>query len=110
MNKYSILWTKTAEQDMSRIIDYIGRDSLDRALEIFHAIQTSATALNSLPERGRIVPELKVHGISTYRELVISPWRLIYRIEGKRVFILTIIDGRRNLEDILLERLLYSDK
>ncbi len=107
MNKYSILWTKTAEQDVSYIIDHIGRDSLDRALEIFHAVQTSASSLNSLPERGRIVPELKVHGISTYRELVISPWRLIYRIEGKGVFILTVIDGRRNLEDILLEKLLY---
>jgi hypothetical protein len=35
---------------------------------------------------------------------------MIYRTEGKNVIILTVIDGRRNLEDILLERLLYSDK
>ena len=110
MNKYSVLWTKTAEQDLGNILDYIAQDSPDRALEILHMIRTSASALTSMPERGRIVPELKVHGISTYRELVISPWRMIYRTEGKSVIILTVIDGRRNLEDILLERLLYSDK
>ena len=110
MNKYSVLWTKTAEQDLGNILDYIAQDSPDRALEILHMIRTSASALTSMPERGRIVPELKVHGISTYRELVISPWRMIYRTEGKSVIILTVIDGRRNLEDILLDRLLYSDK
>ena len=108
MNKYSVLWTKTAEQDLGNIIDYIAQDSLDRALEVLHTIRTTASALASMPERGRIVPELKVHGISTYRELVISPWRMIYRTEGKTVIILTVIDGRRNLEDILLDRLLYS--
>jgi len=110
MNKYSVLWTKTAEQDLGNIIDYIAQDSLDRSLEILHTIQKSASALTSMPERGRIVPELKVHGISTYRELVISPWRMIYRTERRNVIILTVIDGRRNLEDILLDRLLYSDK
>jgi toxin ParE1/3/4 len=108
MNKYSVLWTKTAGQDLGSIIDYIAQDSPDRALEILHAIRTAASALTSMPERGRIVPELKVHGISTYRDLIISPWRLIYRTEGKNVIILTVIDGRRNLEDILLDRLTWS--
>jgi len=108
MSKYSIFWTKSAEKDLGHVIDYIAQDSLDRALEIFHTIRSSVSALMSLPERGRIVPELKVHGISIYRELVISPWRMIYRIEGKKVIIMTVIDSRRNLEDILLERLIYA--
>jgi addiction module RelE/StbE family toxin len=110
MNKHGVLWTKTAEQDLGSIIDYIARDGLDRALEILHAIRVTASGLATMPDRGRIVPELQVHGISTYRELVISPWRLIYRTEGKNVIILTVIDGRRNLEDILLDRLLYQGK
>jgi plasmid stabilization system protein ParE len=110
MNKYGVLWTKAAEQDLVNIIDYIARDGLERAIEILHAIRVSASGLAAMPARGRIVPELKVHGISTYRELVITPWRLIYRTEGKNVIILTVIDGRRNLEDILLDRLLYQVK
>jgi len=109
MNKYGVLWTKTAEQDLGNIIDYIVRDGLDRALEILLAIRSTASGLATMPDRGRIVPELKVHGISTYRELVISPWRLIYRTEGKNVIILSVIDGRRNLEDILLDRLTSSN-
>ena len=108
MNKYGVLWTKTAEQDLGAIIDYIARDSHERALDILDTIRTTASSLASLPDRGRIVPELKVHGISTYRELVISPWRLIFRTEEKSVIILTVIDGRRNLEDILLDRLTSS--
>lgn len=105
MSKYGVLWTKTAEQDLGNIIDYIARDGLDRALDILHSIRATASGLSTMPDRGRIVPELEVHGISTYRELVISPWRLIYRTEGKSVIILSVIDGRRNLEDILLDRL-----
>ena len=106
MNKLTILWTKTAEQDLRNIIDYIARESPDRALAILHEIRTAASGLASLPDRGRIVPELKDHGISMYRELVISPWRLIYRTEGKNVFILSVLDARRDLEDILFERLI----
>lgn len=106
MNKYSVLWTKTAEQDLWNIIDYIAQESEDRALAILHEIRTAASALESMPDRGRIVPELKDHGISMYRELVISPWRLICRTEGRNVFILSVLDARRDLEDILFERLI----
>lgn len=104
MNKYTILWTKTAERDLGNIIEYIAHDSLDRALDILNAIRSTASGLTTMPDRGRIVPELKVHGITTYRELVVSPWRMIYRTEGKSVIVLSVIDARRNLEDILLER------
>jgi len=37
---------------------------------------------------------------------VIRPWRVIYRIEAERVYVVAVIDGRRNVEDILLARLL----
>ena len=63
-----------------------------------------ARALN-MPERGRIVPELREQGITVYRELVEPPWRILYRIESDRVWVLAVIDGRRNVEDILLKRL-----
>jgi len=40
-----------------------------------------------------------------YRELIIAPYRLIYRIRGHLVLVLGVFDSRRNLGDILLERL-----
>jgi toxin ParE1/3/4 len=110
MSKFNVLWTRTAEQDLEGIIEYIARDSVDNALKALHAIRSKASKLATLPDRGRVVPEMKVCGISTYRELVIPPWRIIYRTESKTVIVLAVIDARRNLEDILLDRLLYPAK
>ena len=52
------------------------------------------------------MPELARHGLSTYREVVVAPWRLVYRVADSQVLILVVVDGRRNVEDVLLERLL----
>ena len=50
MNKYGVLWTKTAEQDLEAIINYVARDGMDRAIEILHAIRLKASALATMPE------------------------------------------------------------
>jgi toxin ParE1/3/4 len=60
--------------------------------------------MGHLPERGRIVPELREQGIILYREIILAPWRVIYRIVGQTVYVLAVLDARRNLEDILLDR------
>ena len=65
--------------------------------------------LFTFPERGRIVPELRDQGILQYRELIIPPWRILYRISEKRVYVLSVFDSRRNIEDILLKRLTNSN-
>jgi len=54
--------------------------------------------------QGRIVPELQYYSILTYRELINPPWRIMYKIEGNKVWVLAVFDGRRNLEDLLLDR------
>jgi len=45
-------------------------------------------------------------GVGHYRELIIPPWRVIYRFSGDTVYVLSVLDSRRNLEDVLLERLI----
>ncbi|MGI8905372.1 MAG: type II toxin-antitoxin system RelE/ParE family toxin [Candidatus Sumerlaeaceae bacterium] len=47
-------------------------------------------------------------GVLSYRELVVSPWRVIYRITEQHVLVVAIIDGRRNVPDLLYERLLME--
>ena len=64
-----------------------------------------AGALRELPERGRVVPELRSVDVFVYRELIAKPWRIIYRFERGRVFVLVVLDSRRDLTSILLERL-----
>lgn len=103
--RYEVIWSHVAENDLRNIIEYIAEDSLVNASNIFEKIRQKASNFHILPERGRIVQELRDHGILQYRELIISPWRIIYRISGESVYVLSILDSRQNIEDILLERL-----
>jgi plasmid stabilization system protein ParE len=107
--KYQVFWSYVAENDLKNIIDYIADDSPPNALKILKRIKQKASNLNTFPERGRIAPELRDQGILQYRELVISPWRILYRISEMNVFVLSVLDSRRNIEDILLKRLTNSD-
>ena len=103
---YKVHWADVAEKDLIGIIEYIAEDSLTNAISVFEKIKKKASSLNQFPQRGRIVPELKDQGIILYRELIVTPWRIIYRISGKKVYVLTVVDSRQNVEDILLKRLM----
>lgn len=102
--KYNVFWTQTARQDLKKIIEYIAADSEINARRIYLAIKQKAEDLGEMPLQGRIVPELRYYSILTYRELINAPWRIIYKAEKNKVWVLAVIDGRRNVEDILLER------
>jgi len=105
--KYDILWAGVAENDLKEIIEYFATDSPANALKTLKKIKQKASSLYTLPERGRILPELKDQGISLYRELIVPPWRIIYRISEMKIYVLSVLDGRLNVEDILLKRLIY---
>ena len=104
--KYQVIWATVAENDLREIIGFIAVESPGNALTLLKKIKERASNLYTLPERGRVVPELQDQGISQYRELIISPWRLIYRVAEHEVSVLSVIDSRRNVEDILLKRLI----
>ena len=105
---YKVIWTNVAESDLKDIIEYISIDSPQNALRILKNIKQKTSELYTLPERNRIVPELQDQGILQYREMIIPPWRLIYRIAERKVYVLSLIDSRRNVEDILLKRLIAT--
>jgi len=106
--KYEVIWSNVAENDLKNIIEYIADDSPSNAFKIFKNIKQKASSLYRLPKRGRIVPELRDQGILQYRELIIPPWRILYRISENNVYVLSVLDSRRNIEDILLKRLTNS--
>jgi plasmid stabilization system protein ParE len=103
---YDVVWSATSEKDLRGILEYIAADSPSNAFEIFNEIKQKTSRLYAFPERGRIVPELKDQGIVLYRELIVPPWRIIYRISKKTVYVLSVLDSRQNVEDILLRRLI----
>ncbi|MDD5322553.1 MAG: type II toxin-antitoxin system RelE/ParE family toxin [Methylococcales bacterium] len=103
---YQVYWSKTAENDLISIIRFIRDTSPQAAAKAFANIKDKTSDPVLFPERGRIVPELLAQGIGHYRELIIPPWRVIYRFSGDAVYVLSALDSRRNVEDILLERLI----
>ena len=104
---YEVLWASVAGNDLRDIIEFMAADNPTNALKILHKIKEKVSSLYSLPERGRLVPELQDQGILIYRELIVPPWRIIYRIAEMQIYILAVLDARRNIEDILLKRLIY---
>ena len=104
MSRYTVEWAFTARDDLEAIVFYLAEDSAINALSVVARIEARAEALVTLPMRGRIVPELRWQGVMTFQELIEKPWRLIYRIEAHRVVVVSVLDGRRNLEDLLLDR------
>jgi plasmid stabilization system protein ParE len=106
--KYEIIWAGIAENDLKEIIEYIAIDSPANALKKLKKVKQKASSLYTLPERGRIVPELQDQGVLLYRELIVAPWRIIYRISEMKVYVLSVLDARQNVEDILLKRLIYQ--
>ncbi len=103
---YPVEWAEVARQDLDEIADYIASENPAAALRVVDRIEKRAATLDSLPHRGRVPPELLRFQVQMYRELQIPPWRLIYRVYDDRVVVLGVFDGRRNLEDVILGRLL----
>ena len=80
--------------------------SLNIAKDIFFEIKNECKNLYYFPQRKRIVPELQQIGILKYREIIHKRWRIIYKIDNIKVYVLLVVDCSRNLEDILFQRLM----
>ena len=106
MKKFEVLWTKSAEYDLELIIQYLKLDSVSIAKEIFIDIKKECEKLYYFSQRKRVVPELQQIGIFKYREIIYKRWRVIFKIENEKVYILLVVDSSRNLEDILFQRLI----
>jgi addiction module RelE/StbE family toxin len=101
-----VRWAKSARRDLELIVVYLADQASQAALATLGRIEKSAKSLSTLAERGRIVPELARLHVQEYRELVVPPYRLVYRIRDTRVLVLAFLDARRSLEDALLDRLI----
>jgi addiction module RelE/StbE family toxin len=106
IGQYVVNITANAKKDLREIISYIARDNPRTALKILEKVEARIDTLDHFPHRGGYVPELFKRNIKDYRQLLESPWRIIYRIDENVVDVLLIIDSRRNVQDVLMERLI----
>ncbi|MCK4763526.1 MAG: type II toxin-antitoxin system RelE/ParE family toxin [Candidatus Aminicenantes bacterium] len=104
--EYKIEFAEWAESDLDDIVTYIAENGeVSRAVKIYYKLKQKISSLNIMAERGRVVPELKRIGVKEYREIIYSPYRIIYMIKETTVHIIAIFDGRREIADIIFQRI-----
>jgi len=107
--RYQVVWTPAAQGDLKSVATYLFQESPQAAAKMVHTVRLKAALLFRFPQRGRFIPELAhVPGLN-FRELVLNPWRLFYRVKENRVEVLAFMDGRRDLAEVLFERLSRVD-
>ena len=106
---YTIKWVSPALKDLDEIIEYISKKNLIYSEKVMDKIYEQVGKLDLNPERCGIVPELEKYGYLIYRQLIVDYWKIIFKIEGNIVYIMIVIDGRRNLEDIILKKILFRE-
>ena len=94
-----------AQDDFNEIIEYYSSYSQDYVETTISEFEEKVMSLQQRPKSGRIIPELERQGITQYRELMQGYYRIVYKISKDKVVILTVIDGRRNFEEIIIEKL-----
>ena len=104
---FEVRFTRAAEADLERLYDHLteqGSPAIADAL--LDAVLKKVEALERFPHRGSVPKELAGLGIRTFRQLVHSPYRIIYRVIGQEVFVMLGADGRRDMQALLEWRLL----
>jgi plasmid stabilization system protein ParE len=109
LKKYFVKWTAPAREDINEVVDYISLTNPTYAIKILDKIEDHVRQLDMSPGRYRIVPELEKYGYLLYREIIVNYWRIIYKIENDFVYIMLVIDCRRNLEDLILKKLVIRE-
>ena len=104
---FAVLLTNDAARDLNELYDYIAvHDSPRKADYVLEQIEKTFSTLSEFPGRGVYPKELLKLGIREYREIFFKPYRIIYRVMDKNVYVLLIVDGRRDMQSLLQRRLL----
>jgi len=109
MMPFSVLLTDDAVRDLDELYNDIDRyDVPGKADHVLDRIEKAFTRLSESPERGAYPKELLAIGIREYRQIFFKPYRIICRIMDKNVYVLLIVDGRRDMQMLLQRRLLEA--
>ena len=95
-----LIWTEPALRDLEAVADYIALDNPGAARRWIKKVFESVERLEQFPNSGKRLPELPR---TPYRELVVAPCRIFYRVEGESVFLLHVLRAERLLRGFMLD-------
>jgi toxin ParE1/3/4 len=90
-----VAWTALAEDQAADAFAYIAAERPSAALKWFGRVVESVSSLSMMPDLGRMVPEADRE---TIREVLVQPYRVVYRRDDDEVLILTVQHERRDLD------------
>lgn len=100
-----VVRSEAAAEDLLSIADdLLTTLDVDAALATDERLDTAIESVDELSSRGRIVPELRTRGITLYREIIVLPYRILYRVAPREVLIVAVVDHRRDLDSLLHDR------
>ncbi|MBM4172057.1 MAG: type II toxin-antitoxin system RelE/ParE family toxin [Ignavibacteria bacterium] len=105
--KFKVNILSSAEEDLFEIYQYVYfNDSEEKAEKLHTKLYDICISLQEFPNRGHVPSELILLGIDDFMELNYKPYRIIYQIIEKVVFVHCVLDGRRDMQKLLQERLI----
>ena len=104
---FEVRITKGAESDLEALHNYTAANrSAAEADALLDRILDKIITLEKFPLRGPVCPELDRLGIAEFRQIYHEPYRLIYRLNDKVVYVMIVADSRRDMKALLERRLL----
>lgn len=94
-----LIWTDPALDDLDAVAEYIALDNPTAARLLVERVFRRVRQLARFPKSGKRPPELLR---TPYREVVVPPCRIFYRIDGQTVFVLHVMRAERLLTRFLL--------
>ena len=95
-----IIWTEPALIQLDDTAEYIALDKPGAAGKLVRAVFKKVDRLERFPASGRVPPEFSS---SVYREVVVPPCRIFYRLHENEVVILFVMHQEKQLRAYLLE-------
>ena len=95
-----IVWTEPALKDLDELAEYIALDKFNAAQLLVRNVFERVELLGHSPNSGRKVPELSP---SKYKEVIVGPCRVFYRLTENSVYILHVMRIERELRKYLLQ-------
>jgi len=96
-----LIWTEPALLDLDEIAEYIALDDPLAAARYIQKVFDRVERLETHPNSGKRPAELPR---TSYREVVVPPCRIFYRVEKNSVYILHVMRSERLLRTFLLEQ------
>jgi len=95
-----LTWTEPALRDLETIAECIALDKPEAARAFVRKVFGAAERLALFPKSGRVPPEIPD---LPYREIVVAPCRVIYRLDRQTAFIIHAMRGEQELREETLE-------